>query len=63
MWAASLARSSGSAEVPGEEMQVRVMTDKTPSTRMARDYSTELAGAWSGHILIIFPLAFCPVFL
>src|SRR2546422_11248064 len=60
MWAASLARSSGSAEFPGEEMQVRVMTDKTPSTRMARDYSTELASAGSGHILTNLSSCFPP---
>src|SRR5438094_6932652 len=60
MWAASLARSSGSAEFPGEEMQVRVMTDKTPSTRMARDYSTELASTWSGHILSNLSSCFLP---
>ena len=50
MWAASLANSSGSAEYPGEAMQVRMMTDKTPGTRMARDYSTEIARALSEHI-------------
>ncbi len=51
MWEASLESSSGSVEFAGEVMQVRVMTAKNPTTRMARDYSTGLASTCCGHIL------------
>ncbi len=50
MVAASLANSPSSAAFPGEAMQVRGRASKTPSTRMARDYSTEIARAVSDHI-------------